>query len=265
MHDFTYRRPKSLEEARQAFAAAGDARFLAGGQSLIPMMKHRLVQVAEIIDLGAVPGLDGIRMENETLVIGARALHADVAEHPLVHQALPALAALAAGIGDRQVRNRGTLGGAIANNDPAADYPAAALALGADIRTDRRTIAADDFFTGMFETALDDGEIITAVAFPTPAAAAYVKFPNPASRFAVVGVFVALRERAFRVAITGAGPCAFRATALEAALTNNPSAAIDGVRIDPADLTGDIHATAAYRAHLITVLTKRAVAALRTP
>ncbi len=263
MYDFTFRRPGSVDEALQAFAASGEARFLAGGQSLVPMLKHRLVQVEDLIDLGKVPGLDGIGRDGDAVVIGARAVHAAVADSDEVRQAIPALAELAGQIGDPQVRNAGTLGGSLANNDPAADYPAAALALGATIRTSKREIAADDFFVGMLETALEDGELIREVSFPVPDKAAYVKFRNPASRYAIVGVFVARFGGDVRVAVTGAAPCVFRATQLEEALrlAFRPDV-IAGIPFDPAEMNADMHASAEYRAHLIGVLAKRAVAAI---
>lgn len=263
MHDFTYRRPATLDEARELFTAAGDARYLAGGQSLIPMLKHRLAQAADIIDLGALPGLSDIRVEDSRVVVGALARHADVAAHAGLRRVLPGLSLLAGGIGDRAVRNRGTIGGALAHNDPAGDYPAAALALNATIVTDRRRIAADDFFTGMLETALEDGEIVTAVEFPRAETAGYLKFPNPASRYAVVGVMVARTDGGTRVAVTGASPCVFRAVELEEALrlAFRPDV-IDGIPFDPAEMNDDLHASADYRAHLIGVLAKRVVAAL---
>ncbi len=263
MYDFAYQRPSTVDEAVAAFAASGDARFLAGGQSLLPMMKHRLVRVSDIVDLAGIPGMAGIRTDRDRVVIRAGTLHADVAEHQGLRGAIPALAALVAGIGDRQVRNRGTLGGALAHNDPAGDYPAAALALEATIHTDRRTIAADDFFTGMFETALAEGELITAVEFPAPEAAAYLKFANPASRYAVVGVMIARRDGRVRVAVTGAGPCVFRPLQLEAALERafTPQT-VAAVSFDHRRFNGDIHATPQYRVHLITVLAQRAVATM---
>lgn len=263
MYDFTYHRPATIGDAVAAFAASADARFLAGGQSLLPMMKHRLVQVADIIDLADIPDMAGIAIDHDRVVIGANTVHADVAEHHGLRDRLPALATLAAGIGDRQVRNRGTLGGALAHNDPAGDYPAAVLALGATIRTDRRTIAADDFFIGMFETVLAEGEIVTAVEFPIADAAAYLKFPNPASRYAVVGVMIARHAGRVRVAVTGAGPCVFRSRQLEAVLEHGftPDAAA-AAAIDPSGFNGDIHATPQYRAHLVAALAQRLVASL---
>jgi carbon-monoxide dehydrogenase medium subunit len=263
MYQFTYHRPDSLSAAVAQLAADSDAKALAGGQTLLPTMKQRLASPSAIVDLGKIAGLDGISREGDAIVIGAMTPHADVATNAAVHQAIPALAALAEGIGDPQVRNKGTIGGSLANNDPAADYPAAALALGATIVTNKREIAADTFFKGLFETALEPGEIIVKVRFPIPQKAAYVKFPNPASRYALVGVFVARTAGGVRVAVTGAGANGvFRANAIEAALASNFSAAaLANIKIPADGLNSDIHADAAYRAHLIGVLAKRAVAA----
>ncbi|MDQ0394005.1 FAD binding domain-containing protein [Labrys monachus] len=263
MYPFTYQRPTSIQDAVAAFAAAEDAKLIAGGHTLLPTMKLRLASPATLIDLNKVEGLSGIEIQGDDVVIGAMTRHADVATSAAVGEAIPALAALAGLIGDPAVRSRGTIGGSIANNDPAADYPAAALALGASIITDRRTIAADDFFTGMFDTALEEGEIVTKVSFPIPGRAAYEKFRNPASRYALVGVFVAEKDGAVRVAITGAGSNgAFRHAAAEEALSGRfDAAALDGVTVSADELNGDIHASAEYRAHLIGVLTRRAVAA----
>lgn len=260
MYGFELHRPKSVSEA-VALLANPDSRPLAGGQSLVAAMKLRLAAPSSLVDLGGIEELRGIRREGESLVVGAGSRHADIAESGEVRQAIPALAGLAAGIGDLQVRNLGTLGGSLANNDPAACYPAAVLGLGATIRTDRRTIAADDFLKGMYETALESGELITAVAFPIPERAAYIKFENPASRFALVGVFVSRdRQGQARVAVTGCAGCAFRVTQLEQALQADfsPDAA-KAVRIAPDGLSSDLHASAAYRAHLIPVLAARAV------
>ena len=205
MYEFNYHRPGTLEAAVAAFAAASDARVLAGGQTLIPTLKQRLASPSDVIDLGGIAGLQGVRREGGALVVGAMTRHADVASSPEAGEAIPALAALADGIGDPQVRNAGTIGGSIANADPAADYPAAVVGLGATVTTDRRTIAGDDFFTGLFETALEEGEIVVSVSFPVPRRAAYAKFPNPASRYAIVGVLVAETGGGVRVAVTGAG------------------------------------------------------------
>ena len=226
-------------------------------------MKLRLANPGTIIDLSGISELKGIRREDDAVVIGALTTHTEVAASPVVSQAIPALAALAEGIGDRQVRNRGTLGGSIANNDPAADYPAGVLGLNATVQTNRRKIAADDFFRGMYETALAEDEIITAVSFPLPKKAAYAKFPQPASRFALVGVFVALTSGGVRVAVTGAASHVHRATAIEDALTKSftPDAA-KAVKIAPDHLNSDLHGSAAYRAHIVSVLAARAVAAM---
>ncbi|MDR3515789.1 MAG: xanthine dehydrogenase family protein subunit M [Azospirillaceae bacterium] len=263
MYDFDYLRPTTVADAVALLAQRSEAKFLAGGQTLLPTLKQRLAQPEAVIDLSRIAALQGIREDGDALVIGAMTLHADVAASALVLRVIPALAALAGEIGDRQVRNRGTLGGSISNNDPAADYPGAVLGLGATIETDRRSIAADDFFTGMFETALDPGEIVTSVRFPVPQRAAYRKFPNPASRYATAGVFVARTVDGVRVAVTGAGATVFRVPAIEDALAADFSpAALTGITVDDDGLNSDIHASAAYRAHLIMVLARRAVAAI---
>jgi carbon-monoxide dehydrogenase medium subunit len=260
MSDISYHRPASLAEAARLAAADPDARILAGGQSVLPSMRLGLLAPSSLIDLGGIAELAGIRSAGRSLTIGAMTTHAAVAASKEVQRDLPALARLAQGIGDAQVRNRGTLGGSIANSDPAADYPAAVLALNATIRTSVRSIPAERFFTGLFATALDAGELVAAVEFPLPAKAGYAKFPQPASRFALVGVFVARIGNGVRVAVTGAGPCAFRATALEEALGRafTPEAC-DGVRVACDSLSSDIHGSAEYRAHLIPVLARRAV------
>jgi carbon-monoxide dehydrogenase medium subunit len=264
MYAFEYRQAKSVAEAATLLGSTG-GRPLAGGQSLVAAMKLRLAQPGTVVDLGAIPDLKGIRRDGNALVIGAMSRHAEVASAAAVRESIPALAALAEGIGDRQVRNMGTLGGSIANNDPAADWPAAVVALGATVNTSRRSIPGDQFFTGMYETALAPDEIITSVAFPVPQKAAYMKFPNPASRFALVGVFVArLGDGSVRVAVTGAASAVFRATALESALAKSftPEAA-RGSKVDAAGLSQDLHGSPEYRAHLIGVLASRAVAAMR--
>ncbi len=258
MYAFDYHRPSSLGEAESLLV--GEATLLAGGQTLIPTLKQRLAQPSAVIDIGGIAELGGIGVDGGTVSIGATARHADVAGSAEVQGAIPALAVLASGIGDAQVRHMGTIGGSIANNDPAADYPAAVLALGATVHTNKRQIAADDFFTGMFDTALNDGEIITKVTFPVPRAAAYAKFPSPASRYALVGVMVAQTGGGVRVAVTGAGTCVFRVAAMESALGSNFSAgALDGIAIPVDGLNADIHGSAEYRAHLVTVMAKRAV------
>jgi carbon-monoxide dehydrogenase medium subunit len=263
MYAVEYQQPKSLADAAALLASSG-GRPLAGGQSLIAAMKLRLSQPGTLVDLAGIADLKGIRKDGERLVIGAMTRHAEIAASEVVRSAMPALCALAEGIGDRQVRNMGTLGGSLANNDPAADWPAAVLACNATIRTNQRAISADEFFKGMFETALAPDEIVTAVAFPVVQGAAYAKFPNPASRFALVGAFVTqMADGTVRVAVTGAAPSVFRATAIEDALamTFTPVAA-KGVKVDAEGLNGDIHATPEYRAHLISVMASRAVAAI---
>jgi len=263
MYDFKFHRPASLDDARKLLADNDEARVLAGGMTLLPTMKMRLAGPSDLVDLSGVDGLAGIEDTGSALVIGAMTRHADVAASEVVQAQIPALAALAESIGDAQVRNRGTIGGSLANNDPAADYPAAVLGLGATLVTDSREIAADDYFQGMFETALGEGELLAAVSFPKPKRAAYAKFPNPASRYAVVGVMVAETEAGIRVAVTGAGPCVFRVPAIEEALTASfdPDAVPDGA-VASEDLNDDIHASAEYRAHLVGVMTRRAVRAL---
>jgi carbon-monoxide dehydrogenase medium subunit len=262
MYAIEYQKPKSLAEAAAALAKTG-GRALAGGQSLVAAMKLRLAQPGTLVDLAGIAELAGIRKEGDAIVIGAMTRHADIASSEDVQRAIPALASLADGIGDRQVRNMGTLGGSIAHSDPAADWPAALVALNATVVTNERRIAVDDFFKGMYETALAADEIVTAVSFPIPKRAAYAKFPNPASRFALVGVFVAqAADGTLRVAVTGAAPSVFRAAPLEAALARSftPDVA-KGVRIDASGLSEDLHASPSYRAHLISVMAARAVAA----
>ena len=260
MDDFSYQKPKSLGDAGAAFADAEDGTFLAGGQTILPVMKLGLAAPSAMIDLSGIEELQSISATDAAVSIGAMVTHAAVAVSADVTGAIPALSSLAGIIGDPQVRTRGTLGGSIANNDPAADYPAAVLALGATIITDNRQIAADGFFTDMFETALEDGEIITSVEFPVPDAAGYAKFANPASRFALAGVFVARIGDTVRVAVTGAGTCVFRVPEMEAALQQNFSAAaLDGITVASDDLNTDMHASAEYRAHLIGVMARRAV------
>ena len=263
MYAFTFHRPSSVRQAANLLAKSEDAKLLAGGQTLIPTMKQRLASPASLIDLSLIEGLSGIELRGRSIVIGAMTRHAEVADSPVVHENLPALAELAGEIGDPHVRNMGTIGGSIANNDPNADYPAAALGLGATIVTNKRRIAADEFFTGMFETALETDEIITKVMFPLAKKAAYVKFANPASRYALVGVFVSKRGRDIRVAVTGAGANGvFRVTAFEEALQRRfGPKSLDGLAVPASGLNSDIHGSAEYRAHLIGVLARRAVAA----
>ena len=260
MYAFDYQRPASVADAKAALGT--DARYLAGGQSLIQAMKLRLSQSATLVDLGAIADLKTIRMDGANLVIGAMATHASVASSADVKNACPALAELAGGIGDPMVRNMGTIGGSIANADPAACYPAGVLALNATIHTNQRTIPADAFFTGLYETALQPGELITAVSFPPAQKAAYVKYKQPASRFALVGVFVSQGAGGVRVAVTGAKGSVFRATAIEAALGKSftPEAA-KAVKMPTTDINSDMHGSAEYRAAMISVMASRAVAA----
>jgi aerobic carbon-monoxide dehydrogenase medium subunit len=265
MYSFNYQKTKSVADAAAALGKNADAKLLAGGQSLIAAMKLRLAQPAQLVDLGDVAELRGIKVDGGNVTIGAMTRHAEVASSADVKKAIPALAALAGMIGDRMVRNMGTLGGSVAHNDPAADYPAAVLALGATVITNKRKIAADDFFKGMFETALQAGEIITAVSFPAPKRAAYMKFKNPASRYAMVGVFVAETAGGPRVAVTGAGPGVFRVAEMEKALASKfAPESVANIAVKASGLNSDIHASAEYRAHLITVMAKRAVAAALT-
>ncbi|HXQ45307.1 MAG TPA: xanthine dehydrogenase family protein subunit M [Caulobacteraceae bacterium] len=261
MQDFAYHRPGTLPEAVQLRRSAGEASYLAGGMTLIPTLKQGLAQPDALVDLAGLGELAGCRVDGGTLVVGAMTRHATVAESSVVKDSIPALAALAGQIGDRQVRNRGTMGGSVANSDPAADYPAAVIGLGATIRTDRREIAADDYFKDLFETALEPGELIREIAFPIPKRAAYRKFPHPASRFAVAGVFVAdFGGGKVRVGVTGAGPCAFRPAAIEQALSARlEPAALDGVAIDSGRFNSDLVASAEFRAQLVRVMAKRAV------
>jgi len=262
MYNFTYHRASGLRQATNMLGKFEDAKLLAGGQTLLPTMKQRLAAPANIIDLNKIDGLSGIELKGRNVVIGAMTRHADVASSPVVQQNIPALAALAHMIGDPAVRHRGTIGGSVANNDPNADYPAACLGLGAAIVTTKRKIAADQFFTGLFETALGDDEIITKLSFPIPKKAAYQKFRHPASRFALVGVFVAKRPSEVRVAVTGAGASGvFRVPEFEAALKRRFSPkSLEGLTIPSNGLAGDIHGSAEYRAHLVGVLARRAVA-----
>jgi carbon-monoxide dehydrogenase medium subunit len=261
MYEFDYVSATSLDDAAGKLSDA-DAKLVAGGMTLLPSLKLRLAKPSQLIDLGAIPALKGITEEGDAVVIGAMTRHADVNRSDVIKRAIPALAAMAGLIGDPAVRNRGTIGGSIANNDPAADYPAAVVALNATVRTNKREIAADSFFTGLFETALGDGEIVTAVRFPKVQAANYQKFRNPASRYAIVGVFVARTPSGVRLAVTGAGPCVFRVPAMEAALARSFTPdAIKDIAIPDDGLNSDIHASAEYRAHLVNVMARRAVAA----
>jgi carbon-monoxide dehydrogenase medium subunit len=262
MYNFTYHRPTGLRQAGNMLAKLEDAKLLAGGQTLIPVMKQRLASPTNIIDLNRIEGLSGIELKGRSIVIGAMARHVDVATSDVVKQNLPALADLAEMVGDPHVRHMGTLGGSIANNDPNADYPAACVGLGATIVTTKRRITADEFFKGLFETALEPDEIITRVMFPLVKKAGYIKFRNPASRFALVGVFVSKRGSEIRVAVTGAGASGvFRVPSFEEALKKRFAAkSLDSLSIPADGLASDIHGSAEYRAHLVGVLAKRAVA-----
>jgi aerobic carbon-monoxide dehydrogenase medium subunit len=260
MYDFAYHRPKTLAEATAALKGKDEARAMSGGMTLIPTLKQRLAKPTDVVDLNGIKELAGIKTDGNNVVVGGMTRHYDVSISPDVKKVIPALAYLAGHIGDPAVRNRGTMGGSVANNDPAADYPAAVLALGATITTNTRTIKADDFFKGLFETALEDGELITSISFPKADKAGYMKFPNPASRYAMVGVFVAKVGNTVRVAVTGAGSCVFRVKAMEDALAKNfSSEAIKGITIPADDLNSDIHGSAEYRAHLVNVMARRAV------
>lgn len=260
MYSFTYHRPATLEEAAALFREADDGMYLAGGQTLIPTMKQRLAAPSDIIDLAGVEGLSGIEVSAGQVSVGAFTRHAEVAGHAGIRRTLPVLAHLAGLIGDGQVRNRGTLGGSVANSDPAADYPAAVIGLGATVHTSARSIAADHYFEDLFETALEPGEIVTRIDFPVPDRAAYRKFPHPASRYAVVGVLIADFGGDIRVGITGAGPCAFRGTAIEQALNGSLAPdALQGVEVPDAGFNSDLFASAEYRAHLVKVMARRAL------
>jgi len=263
MHAFEYHRPSSTKDALALGSSKEEARYLAGGQSLVQAMKLRLSSPSDLIDLGTIKELVGIKVSGSAVEIGAMTRHADVAGSKDVQKTIPALAALAGIIGDRQVRHMGTIGGSLANSDPAADYPAAVLGLGATIVTDKRKIEADKYFKGLFETALEAGELITSVSFPVPKRAAYMKFKNPASRFAMVGVFVAdFGGGKVRVAVTGAGACAFRQAEMEKALAAKFTPdAVANIKVKQDGLNNDLHASPEYRAHLITVMCKRAVEA----
>ncbi len=261
MYEFKYHRPATVRQAANLLVKNEDAKVIAGGHTLLPVMKQRLANPPHLVDLSQIDGLDAIEMKGRSLAIGAMARHADVAASAIVREAIPALAELAGLIGDPAVRHRGTIGGSLANNDPTADYPAACLALGATIVTNKRKLKAEEFFQGLFSTALEDGEIITKVMLPLPKRAAYQKFRNQASRYALVGVFVAKRPSDVRVAVTGAGgDGVFRVTQFEDALKKQFLAkALDGLTVSASGLNGDIHGSAEYRAHLIQVLARRAV------
>tara|TARA_B100000749_G_scaffold105891_1_gene80942 strand:- start:4181 stop:4960 length:780 start_codon:yes stop_codon:yes gene_type:complete len=256
MYRFNYHKPDDMDAAQQMMADAEDGVYLSGGMTLIPTLKARLASPTDVIDLSGL-ALSGIELTDDSLTIGALTLHSEVA----AGNQILSLSNLALAIGDAQVRNRGTIGGSIANSDPGADYPAAVVALGATINTTAGAIDADDFFQGLFETALKPGAIVTSVTFPLPGRAAYEKFPNPASRYAVVGVMVAETNGDVRVGVTGAGPCAYRQRNFEQALADNFSvAALNGLEVDYAEFNSDIHASAEYRGHLVGVMARRAVA-----
>src|SRR5579862_8589343 len=262
MYNFNYHRPSSVADAAKTVQSAPEGKLVAGGMTLIPTLKQRLAKPSDLVDLAKIADLKGIKKDGNTVVIGAMTKHVEVATSDVVKSAIPGLAALAEHIGDPAVRNRGTIGGSIANNDPAADYPSAVVALGATVITNKRKIAGDDFFKGLFETALEPGEIVTAVSFPIPEKSAYMKFPNPASRYAIVGVYVAKTGGNVRVAVTGAGACVFRQKDMEAALTKSFTPdAIKGIAQNQSGLNSDIHASAEYRAHLVNVMARRAVTA----
>ena len=262
MYDFIYHRATSIGDAQSIFKNSEDPVYLAGGMTVLPTMKQRLANPSDVIDLGKIDGLTGVERDGDEIVVRAMTTHAAVAASSEVAAAIPALAALADSVGDPHVRNRGTIGGSIANNDPAADYPAALVGLGGTVVTTSKEVAADDFFTGMFETVLEPGELITAVRFPVPEAAHYMKFPNPASRYALVGVMVARTGGVVRVAVTGAGPCVFRIGEMEAALAANfRPEVIENIVVAAEGLNSDIHAGSDYRAHLVGVMASRAVAA----
>ena len=260
MHDFAYHKPSTVAEA-VGLLADPDARPISGGQTILPALKHRLDHPSSLVDLSGIAELRGIRRQGDRIVIGAMARHQEIENDPALKAAIPALAWMAGHLGDTQVRNRGTMGGSLANNDPAADYPSAALALGATFVTDRRRIEADDYFQGMFTTALAPGELLTAIEFPIPEKAGYAKMRNPASRYVMTGVFVARGPAGVRVVVNGAGPGVFRQTEMEAALSANwAPEAVAAIRQSADGLNGDIHGSAEYRAHLVTVMAKRAIA-----
>jgi carbon-monoxide dehydrogenase medium subunit len=262
MYDFTYHKPSTIADAVKLLAADPDAKAISGGHTLIPALKLRLNKPSALVDLSGIAEMKGIRREGNAIVIGALTKHAEVANSADVKAAIPALAYLASHIGDVQVRNRGTIGGSVSNNDPAADYPAAVLGLGATVHTSKRKIAADDFFLGMFTTALEADEILVAISFPIPEKAGYAKMKNPASRYVMAGAFVSKGPMGVRVAINGAAACVFRQAEMEAALSANWAPdAVAGIKQDPDGLNSDIHGSAEYRAHLVTVMAKRAVAA----
>ncbi len=261
MYDFAYHKPSSVADAVKLLSADPDARPISGGQTLLPALKHRLNRPTSLVDLSGISELKGIKREGDKITVGALARHVEVENSPEIKSAIPALAYMAGHLGDVQVRNRGTMGGSVANNDPAADYPAAVLGLGATVVTDKRRIPADDFFQGMFTTALEPGELLVAIEFPIPEKAGYAKMRNPASRYVMAGVFVAKTKGGVRVAVNGAGPGVFRQAEMEQALSANWSPdAVANVKQPSEGLNSDIHGSAEYRAHLVTVMAKWAVA-----
>ena len=264
MENFNYFRPAKLADAVKAMKKAKDGKFLSGGMTLIPALKQGLAEPTDVIDLSGLENT-GVKAGAKSVSIKAGTTHADVAGNKDLKKAIPGLAVLASGIGDPHVRHKGTIGGSVANNDPAADYPAACIGLGATIHTSDRKLSADKFFTGMFSTALKDTEVITEIEFPIPKKSGYAKFPNPASLYAMAGVFVAqMGDGSVRVAVTGAGSSVFRVPEMEAALTKSFSAkALDGIAVKPKGLNSDMHASAEYRAHLIGIMAKRAVEAAK--
>jgi carbon-monoxide dehydrogenase medium subunit len=260
MYDFAYHKPTSVADAVKILSADPEARPISGGQTLLPALKHRLNRPTSLVDLSGIAELRGVKREGDTITVGALTKHFEVQNSPEIKSAIPALSFMATVIGDIQVRNRGTMGGSVSNNDPAADYPAAVLALDATVVTDKRRIAADDFFQGMFTTALEPGELLTAIEFPIPEKAGYAKMRNPASRYVMAGVFVAKTKGGVRVVVNGAGPGVFRQTAMEQALSANWSPdAVAAIKQEAEGLNSDIHGSAEYRAHLVTVMAKRAV------
>jgi carbon-monoxide dehydrogenase medium subunit len=261
MYDFAYHKPSSVADAVKLLSADPEARPISGGQTLLPALKHRLNRPTSLVDLSGIAELKGIKRQGDKITVGALTRHIEVQDNPDIKAAIPALAYMATVIGDIQVRNRGTMGGSVANNDPAADYPAAVLALDATLVTDKRRIASDDFFQGMFTTALEPGELLVAIEFPVPEKSGYAKMRNPASRYVMAGVFVAKTKGGVRVVVNGAGPGVFRQTEMERALAANWSPdAVAGIKQPAEGLNGDIHGSAEYRAHLVTVMAKRAVA-----
>jgi carbon-monoxide dehydrogenase medium subunit len=262
MYDFAYHKPSSVADAVKLLSADPDARPISGGQTLLPALKHRLNRPTSLVDLSGITELKGIRREGDKIIVGALTKHVEVENNPDVKSAIPALAWMAGHLGDVQVRNRGTMGGSVANNDPAADYPAAVLGLGATVVTDKRRVPADDFFQGMFTTALEPGELLVAIEFPIPEKAGYAKMRNPASRYVMAGVFVAKTKNGeVRVVVNGAGPGVFRQAEMERALSASWSPdAVANIKQPAEGLNSDIHGSAEYRAHLVTVMAKRAVA-----